>query len=73
MVDDHFRHGFPRADGSAKPHESPLYPMDRRSRTNLPSPYGREAGVRVTTERGGEGDVRKGRALLIVSHFCKAQ
>ena len=53
MVDDHFRHGFPRADGSAKPHESPLYPMDRRSRTNLPSPYGREAGVRVTTERGG--------------------
>ncbi len=51
MVDDHLRHGFPRADGSAKPHESLL----------------------SLWEEGGERDVRKGRALLIVSHFCKAQ
>src|SRR5207248_9546274 len=29
MVDDHFRHGFPRADGSTKPHESPLSLWER--------------------------------------------
>ncbi len=40
MVDDHFRH------------DAPLEPIDRRSRTNLRSPFGEGAVVRVVAGEG---------------------
>jgi hypothetical protein len=53
MVDDHFRH------------DAPLEPIDRRSRTNLPSPYGRGAGVRVTWETG------RVRVTRVTAELCR--